>query len=160
MARLTGGSQGINSFDQWLIGTVSGQTSTGFSVGAGTARQIDYVGSGFTYDAGGNVTSGAITQINVTESNILVMEISDIRISVSTFRAFVTGGNAQGFLSSILSGSDTISHPGDLGSPDLYDGFAGNDSIDGAAGDDTLRGGTGSDTRVGREHWFIDTAPS
>src|SRR5262245_51450946 len=125
MTRLTGGSQSLGSFDQWLIGTVSGQTATAFSVTA-IPLQIDYTGTGITYDANGNAISGTITQIDIIQGNVLALSLADIRISVPAYRTFVANGNVQDFLTSVLSGNDTISHPGDLGSPDLYDGFAGN----------------------------------
>jgi Ca2+-binding RTX toxin-like protein len=147
MARLTGGSFGFGSFSQWLSGAVSGQTATEFSVDSAIFLQINYAGTGFTYDVNGNVISGTITQISLTTT--IPMEISDIRISVAALRAFVDSGNTQGFLASILSGGDTISHPGDGGLEDAFNGFTGNDSIDGDAGNDTLQGGTGSDTLIG-----------
>jgi len=165
MAQLTGGtlfpiSFGTNLFadqfdslqiEDWLSGTASAQTATGFTMSLPASLDIQYTGTNFAYDGNGNVIDGNITGLSITSplSGELWLAFDDIHISVVDFQTCVVALNTPEFLSFILAASDTLLGAVGADHADILNGFDGNDSVNGGGGDDTLVGDAGNDTLDG-----------
>ena len=121
----------------WLVSR--GPSHVQFTTGATT---FNYFGSGFATDAAGNFIAGAVSSFNFSVLGTTQYEIVGLNSSMATLHSLQRAGNANGMLSAMLSGDDTL-----IGSYgfDVLDGFDGSDTIFGAGGNDVLRGGNGND---------------
>jgi Ca2+-binding RTX toxin-like protein len=119
------------------------QTTTQFERQEGAGNQEDFFGTGFTYSAS-NLTGGTITHITSTDA-AGSWDLSGFAITAASTNAFITGGNAQGFLAIAFVGNDSIT--GSSGADQLL-GYNGNDTLAGLGAADTLQGGLGNDTYI------------
>ncbi len=108
-----------------------------------------YYGSNFRYSAG-NLVGGTLTGydslINVNLYNLtydLEYTARNFNLDAATAYNLIQSGNALGFDSWALSGSDTLN--GSYYSDYLL-GYSGNDLLTGGSGNDILDGGSGFDT--------------
>lgn len=121
----------------WLVSR--GPSHVQFTTGATT---FNYFGSGFATDAAGNFIAGTVSSVNFSVLGTMQYEIIGLNSSMATVHSLQRAGNANGMLSAMHSGDDTL-----IGSYgfDVLDGFDGSDTIFGAGGNDVLRGGNGND---------------
>lgn len=105
-------------------------------------HRVEFFGTGFTYDAAGQLISGLITSVEESVNDQLVGRFRELSVTVEQFRAWAVPGQAQSALAAMLAGDDRIA-----GSPfaDYAAGYAGNDLIDMGSGDDVAYGGPGND---------------
>jgi len=110
--------------------------------------RLKLLGTGFSFDSGGDAVGGTITSIQVLLNNgtTLVQSISGLSLSLETFNDAAAAFDSDRLESWLLSGDDTIN--GSAGDDDIS-GHRGNDVLNGNSGDDTITGGDGDDTYDG-----------
>jgi hypothetical protein len=128
--------QGIAYQDLFTV-----QASDGFD-----SLELDFLGSGITVDAGGNVLSGtvnAIIELDRATNTILWFADGLSTNALSIYNAALTASNQDeiNLIQLALAGNDTIA--GNIGN-DVISGFSGLDTLTGGGGNDIF-----SDTRAG-----------
>lgn len=110
--------------------------------------KLKLVGTGFSFNSGGDAVGGTITSIQVLLNNgtTLVQTISGLSLSLEIFHDAAAAFDKDRLESWLLSGDDTIN--GSAGD-DVMSGHLGNDVLNGNAGSDTITGGGGDDTYDG-----------
>ncbi|MDE3816037.1 calcium-binding protein [Sinorhizobium meliloti] len=110
--------------------------------------RLKLVGTGFSFNSGGDAVGGTITSIQVLLNNgtTLVQTISGLSLSLEIFHDAAAAFDNDRLESWLLSGDDTIN--GSAGD-DVISGHLGNDVLNGNAGSDTITGGGGDDTYDG-----------
>ncbi|MDX0759824.1 calcium-binding protein [Sinorhizobium medicae] len=110
--------------------------------------RLKLLGTGFSFDPGGDAVGGTITSIQVLLNNgtTLVQSISSLSLSFETFNDAAAAFDSDRLESWLFSGDDTIN--GSAGDDDIS-GHRGNDVLNGNGGDDTITGGEGDDTYDG-----------
>jgi Ca2+-binding RTX toxin-like protein len=111
-------------------------------VSGGVVREL--VGTGFTFDAAGDLTGGTITQIRETQNGQVSFTIQGLSVAANVFALFGNDPTSGRVL--VFGGNDTI---GGSSKNDDLNGFDGNNKISGLAGNDTLSAGAGNDTLDG-----------
>ncbi|MCC7271180.1 MAG: hypothetical protein IT561_00830 [Alphaproteobacteria bacterium] len=115
------------------------------------AGGIQLIGGSFAYDAGGALTGGTITSIEVPSS----YSLDGLALGYATYAVLLKTGGALAARGALLGGDDAIagSQAGDrlLGfdGDDTIAGGFGNDDINGNRGDDDVSGDDGADTVMG-----------
>ncbi|MDX0789209.1 calcium-binding protein [Sinorhizobium medicae] len=110
--------------------------------------RLKLLGTGFSFDSGGDAVGGTITSIQVLLNNgtTLVQSISGLSLSLETFNDAAAAFDSDRLESWLFSGDDTINGSG--GDDDIS-GHRGNDVLNGNGGDDTITGGEGDDAYDG-----------
>lgn len=164
MAVLTG-FQGIGQ-DNWGPeyfegGTVGTRNATTLRYVSDVGVTVEFIGTGFRYDAEGFGVRGTVNRIVVRDGDgARILEITDFAAELATLMQFAFGferddrdprdPDGNGLVRHVLRGNDTL-----LGSnenDDLFgsgSGDIGNDSINGRGGDDYIKGDAGNDTLYG-----------
>ena len=140
---------------EWLIGNVSGLSSTGFTVdrstqSSGSTATFFYTGTGFGAPGPDGVpTTGTITSIIFKQDGVDIAVWTGISVPISIWRTFIASGSEPGVVDLFFGGSDEIVGgdiaDGPLGLGDAIGGFGGNDRLYGNGGSDRVDGGAGSD---------------
>lgn len=134
------------------IAKVAGSATVVTITGANGDKVI-IKGTGFTFDALGNVTAGTVTDVNWLDNGAVYAQASGFSVDAVQSYNFVKAGDILGLAS--LFGDLTFrgNAGGDTGSGgtgnDLLLGGAGDDFLYGFDGNDTVEGGDGADTLVG-----------
>jgi len=110
--------------------------------------KLKLVGTGFSFDSGGDAVGGTITSIQVLLNNgtTSVQTISGLNLSLEIFQDAAAAFDNAKFENWLMSGADTIN--GSIGDDDIS-GHGGDDILNGNDGDDTITGGEGDDTYDG-----------
>jgi hypothetical protein len=110
-------------------------------------HQVEFFGTGFVYDAAGQLVSGVITAVEESVNDQLLGRFRELSVMVEQFRALAAPGQSQAALAFLLAGDDRIA-----ASPfaDYAVGYGGNDFMDMGSGDDVAFGGPGNDVIVAR----------
>ncbi len=105
-------------------------------------HEVEFFGTGFVYDAAGQLVSGVITAVEESVGGQLLGRFRELSVTVEQFRAFAAPGQSPAALAVLLAGDDRIA-----GSPfaDYAAGYGGNDQMDMGSGDDVAFGGPGND---------------
>ncbi len=108
-----------------------------------TGLWVDEFYGAFQYDLFGDLAGGRLTGWKQMYNGHVVFDLSQISVEVPTFLNWVAQDDNLGAVTSILSGSDSIS-----GSAfgDILSGWAGADTIQAGGGWDTVFGGLGNDS--------------
>lgn len=118
--------------------------------GGDTDLIVGFGGTGFGFDARGNVTRGTVTGIfEAVFDGPDLWSASGFSVSAkSVFQVTLTAGNAddRALLASMMGQGDTVNLSR---FDDRFEGWGGNDRMSGHGGNDTLIGGTGNDTLDG-----------
>ncbi len=135
-------------------GDVLVATSTLLVIENSDLTETHYIGTGFTYDAMGNVTGGTMNTMehrtagggtllgqSLGHNHSMVTGANLLATDVDAFMAYIWNGNDT---FTILE-SDNVQVGGYTGN-DRIDGGVGNDTLWGDDGDDVLNGGAGNDT--------------
>ena len=142
---------------EWLIGNVSGLTSTQFvvdrssqSAGSTVAGIYTYTGFGFGAPGPDGVpTTGTITGLVLRQGSVDIAAWTGLSVPIGTWRGFIASGNETGVVDLFFGGNDEIVGgdiaDGPLGLGDAIGGFGGNDRLYGNGGSDRVDGGAGSD---------------
>lgn len=149
MATLTFSST-AQGYDLTQGASLTTSSATSFTV-ENVSTRIVFSGTSLTYDlttglpTGGTVTGFTVYRFDNAGTGTPTSFGTATGLS-SSLNAYSLYSGFSGFITSLLSGNDTIN--GSTGN-DSLNGYSGNDSITGGNGDDTLAGGSGSDTLVG-----------
>ena len=105
-------------------------------------HRVEFFGSGFTYDAAGQLASGLVTSVEESVNDQLIGRFRDLSVTVEQLRAWAAPGQSPLALATLLAGDDRIA-----ASPfaDYAAGHGGNDLMDMGSGDDVAYGGPGHD---------------
>lgn len=138
-----------SSYDVDDIGGSRNNSPTGFTMSDMEGHVVNVTGQGMGYDAHGDLVTGVINAVTMTDKGQTIIEASGLTIEASS-NAYDTGygGEKPGMQSEIaywLRSNDTIT--GASGAEYLK-GFGGNDMIEGGVGNDVIDGGAGTDTAV------------
>jgi len=137
----------------FLGAPITASSPTGFALGGGLGLSLSISGTGFTYDANGQLTGGSVTTlfatIPVPGSLAFQASLTTHNLSAASFGTWVATDATQLAFSTILAGDDTL-NGAPSATPDLLHGYAGNDLIWGDGGSDTIWGGDGDDTIYAR----------
>lgn len=124
-------------------------TATLYSIDFG-AELLTFRGTGLAYDAGGRLTAGTISQIQLDLSGSTQFLFSGASWSAPVLQSFqdqlTSAWDIAGLTAHLFQAADNINGSGGA---DWLGGWAGDDLIAGADGDDTLDGGAGNDTLNG-----------
>ena len=134
------------NMDNWQIwyGTATIHTSSHIRVVSG-GRVQDYYGSGFTYNAYGDVTGGVMKGTTYTLFGVKQYSITGMRHDAETVYDYLAAGNADQLLAFGFRGNDTLNGSS---SADRINGYRGDDIMNGKGGIDKVNGGAGNDTLV------------
>ena len=105
-------------------------------------HRVEFFGTGFVYDAAGQLVSGTITAVEESVNDQLIGRFRELSVSVEQFRAWAAPGQTPAALAAMLAGNDRIA-----GTPfaDYALGHGGNDQLDMGSGNDVAFGGAGND---------------
>ena len=138
----------FNALDlgRYLFLTPSDRAARFFAGDLGTIglpdHRVEFFGTGFVYDAAGQLVSGTITAVQESVNDQLVGRFRELSVSVEQFRAWAAPGQTPAALAAMLAGDDRIA-----GTPfaDYALGHGGNDLMDMGSGNDLAYGGAGND---------------
>jgi hypothetical protein len=132
-------------------------------------RELDFLGSGITQDAAGNIVSGtvnAIIEVDLTTNTTLWYADGLLTSAVAIYNAALTPSNQDeiNLIQAALTGNDSIT--GGLGN-DILTGFSGSDTLTGGGGNDIFldtkaghNGDTITDFHIGDSIVFSDATLS
>ena len=169
-------------FNIILAGSITLESSTQINLGIipktgfvptpdQAAMELHLFGTGFTFNAGGDVTGGTINKVEFYNTLGFIAELNGYPIdAVELFNAFETAQMSFNLdpifdilynrVPYVVNGSEEgdyfgAAHLSDTfygnGGPDELSGAGGNDTIHGGTGNDKLNGGDGDDTINGDE---------
>lgn len=124
------------------------RASNAVSFDLSNGLKLKLVGSGFTFDSGGNATGGTLTGLVVYLNNgtTKMQQLTGLNISLETFFDAAAAFGQYELAHFLMRGNDTLT--GNGGDQTLV-GYAGNDTFIGGAGGDFVQGGEGKDTYDG-----------
>lgn len=135
----------IVNFDQ---ATQTAKAANAIKFDLSNGLKLKLIGTGFTFDSGGNPIGGTLTGFVVYLNNgtTKMQQLTGLNISLETFFDAADGYNQYDLARYLMRGNDTLT--GNAGDQTLV-GYGGNDKFVGGAGGDYVQGGEGKDTYDG-----------
>jgi serralysin len=128
--------------------SLTSKTATAVNYSLANGLKLKLIGTGFTFDAGGNPTGGTLTGLVVYLNNgtTKMQQLTGLSIALEDFSDAAAAFGQFEMARFLMRGNDTLT--GNAGDQDLI-GYGGNDTFVGGAGGDFVQGGEGKDTYDG-----------